>query len=345
MTTADVDCSPLMTPPRLGPSGPRPPVDGRASMRAQSPTFHTTIDRGVEQRPVHGRRRPTEHEARADVDDDRDREHEGRSGEAAPTSSGHGDLGDGHRRRRRAPGPRAVGRGGRARRRQRPAAGEPRRSAAARARRGMYRRARSNRPRSHRSFCVTESSSVAGISASTTASAAYATSVPSSSSSICSSMSSVRWLLQARPCSSSRRNAMPLPYSPLDAPSVVRPSGRRWWRSVSAAARNAGAGRRARVAHPVLALHRSGPGGHRLVDRPQEPGRDDRVGVDDHERVGAGHRPSRRSARRSPTPARDPCPGSHRHAGGPRRRGRAAISAVASVQWSAITWTDRRSAG
>ena len=29
MMTADVDCSPLMSSPRLGPYGPRPPVDGR----------------------------------------------------------------------------------------------------------------------------------------------------------------------------------------------------------------------------------------------------------------------------------------------------------------------------
>ncbi len=88
-------------------------------------------------------------------------------------------------RRRPRPGLRAAGRRDRARCRLRRAVACPRVRAARRSRRGIERLARSIRPRSQRSFWVCDASSVAGISASTTASGANTTVSPSRTSSVC----------------------------------------------------------------------------------------------------------------------------------------------------------------
>ena len=70
------------------------------------------------------------------------------------------------------------------------------------------------------------------------------------------------------------------------------------------------------------------PVGHRGVDGAEEAGRDDGVGVDDHERVGRPVRRRRSSTRPITQASAGPFPRLDRRARAPRRRRRAAISTV-----------------
>ena len=228
--------------------------------------------RGVQQRPVHGRRGLGEHEARHHVHGQRRRRVPiPCSGRLTPRSQASAVLATGRGARRGDEHGQRRARGDRAPRRPR-RRGDRHPDGPAPASRGTKRRASSMRPRSQRSFWVRGAFQRRGHRRLDDGVGRVGDEHAVEQELVLELDVLGEVVGPGARRSTSVRNAMPLPNSPHEPPSAVRPSGRRWCRRASAALRSAVAGEDRGRAPGTGPARRSPPPRAAAATAPRKPG-------------------------------------------------------------------------